>query len=85
MLPAASYIRSGDAGAVLRNSAEMIRSILSPCIKVCVFDASKTLCAGCSRTLDEIARWAGMTDAERQRIMGELPARQARARKPAET
>ena len=85
MHPAASYIRSGDAGAVLRNSAEMTRSILSPCIKVCVLDASTTLCAGCGRTLDEIARWAGMTDAERQRIMGELPARQARARKPAET
>jgi uncharacterized protein len=85
MHPAAPYIRAGDAGAVLRSPAETRRPILSPCIQVCVIDRATALCAGCSRTLDEIARWAGMTDAERQRIMAELPARQARVRKPAET
>ena len=63
----------------------MKRPIQSPCINVCVIDAGTALCAGCGRTLDEIARWAAMTDAERQRIMRELPARQARARKAAET
>ena len=49
----------------------------SPCINVCVIDAATGLCAGCGRSLEEIAGWAAMTDAERQRIMRELPARQA--------
>ena len=84
MDPAASYIPAGDAGALLRTSAEMKRPIQSPCINVCVIDASTALCAGCGRSLDEIARWAAMTDMERQRIMRELPARQARAQQAAE-
>jgi uncharacterized protein len=85
MHPAASYIWPGDAGAVLRNSAEMKTPILSPCIKVCVVDETAAVCAGCRRTIDEVARWAGMTDAERRRIMNELPHRQVRMHKPAET
>ena len=85
MHPLASYIPEGDAGAVPRTSAEMKRPIQSPCINVCAIDAGTGLCAGCSRSLDEIARWATMTDAERQRVMRELPARQAQARKAAET
>jgi predicted Fe-S protein YdhL (DUF1289 family) len=36
---------------------------------VCAIDERTGLCAGCGRSLDEIARWAGMTDEERQRIM----------------
>jgi len=46
---------------------------------VCVIDAGTKLCAGCGRSLDEIARWAAMTNAERQLIMRELPLRRARA------
>ena len=33
------------------------------------------LCIGCARTLEEIARWAKMTDAERERVLAELPFR----------
>jgi hypothetical protein len=47
----------------------------SPCIKVCQMDPRRGLCLGCQRTLDEIARWGGMSDAERERILAELPAR----------
>ena len=47
----------------------------SPCIKVCQMDPQRGLCLGCARTLDEIARWGGMSDAERERIMAELPRR----------
>lgn len=47
----------------------------SPCVKVCQMDPQRGLCLGCARTLDEIARWAQMTDAERERIMAELPTR----------
>jgi predicted Fe-S protein YdhL (DUF1289 family) len=47
----------------------------SPCINVCVMDPARGLCRGCCRTLDEIARWGGMTDAERSRVMDALPER----------
>jgi uncharacterized protein len=52
----------------------------SPCINVCVIDATTGLCAGCGRTLAEIAGWAAMTDGERRRIMSQLAARQGRPR-----
>jgi predicted Fe-S protein YdhL (DUF1289 family) len=32
-------------------------------------------CIGCLRTLDEIARWGGMTDPEREAVMATLPKR----------
>ncbi len=47
----------------------------SPCVKVCQMDPRRGLCLGCRRTLDEIARWAAMSDAERERVMAELPRR----------
>ena len=47
----------------------------SPCIKVCQMDPQRGLCLGCRRTLDEIARWAALSDPERERIMAELPSR----------
>jgi predicted Fe-S protein YdhL (DUF1289 family) len=47
----------------------------TPCEKVCIVDAASGLCRGCGRTLDEIARWTTYSDAERTRIMAELPPR----------
>ncbi len=52
-------------------------TIESPCTKVCTLDARSGLCLGCGRTIDEIARWAAMSPAERARILAELPARRA--------
>jgi uncharacterized protein len=49
--------------------------IASPCIKVCVMNPAAGICSGCGRTLEEIARWGSMSDAERARIMAELPSR----------
>ena len=49
--------------------------VKTPCIKVCVVDGESGLCLGCFRKLSEIARWSGLGDAEREAIMGELPAR----------
>lgn len=49
----------------------------SPCVKVCQMDPRRGLCLGCARTLDEIARWASMTDEERGRIMADLPRRRS--------
>jgi predicted Fe-S protein YdhL (DUF1289 family) len=53
--------------------------IESPCTNVCTVDARSGLCVGCGRTLDEIARWSEMSDAERSQIMRALPARRAGA------
>jgi predicted Fe-S protein YdhL (DUF1289 family) len=38
-------------------------------------DPQSGLCRGCLRTLDEIARWGAMSDAEREAVMLELPGR----------
>jgi predicted Fe-S protein YdhL (DUF1289 family) len=53
----------------------MRQAVESPCNKVCQMDPKSGLCIGCARTLDEIARWAEMSDAERERVLAELPAR----------
>jgi uncharacterized protein len=49
--------------------------IASPCTKVCVMDAELRYCRGCRRTLDEIARWGEMSDAEREKVLAELATR----------
>jgi predicted Fe-S protein YdhL (DUF1289 family) len=48
----------------------------SPCIKVCQMDPQRGLCLGCRRTLDEIARWSAMSEAEREAVLRQLPQRQ---------
>jgi len=54
----------------------------SPCVKVCIMDPERDVCMGCARTLEEIARWAVMTDAERAGVMDALAARRARLNLP---
>jgi uncharacterized protein len=51
--------------------------IASPCTKVCVMNEATGLCRGCYRTLDEIARWGTMSEAERAVVFAELQARRA--------
>lgn len=55
----------------------------SPCAKVCIIDPDTDLCRGCARTLDEIARWSGMSDAEKRAVLAALPARTAIPQRPA--
>ena len=55
--------------------------IETPCVKICTVDARQGFCLGCGRTIDEIARWAGMSAAERSRIMNELPERRMAPRR----
>jgi len=38
-------------------------------------DAQNRFCLGCRRTLDEIARWGQMSDAERIVVLAQLAAR----------
>jgi uncharacterized protein len=49
--------------------------VKSPCINICQMDPQRGLCIGCRRTLDEITRWAAMSDAERERTLQEIKTR----------
>jgi len=49
--------------------------IESPCTKICTVDPASGLCLGCGRSLAEIGAWTSYTDAERRRVMAELPKR----------
>ncbi len=53
--------------------------IPSPCINVCKMDAGTGLCQGCLRTLDEIAAWARLVDAQKQQILDLVAARRQAA------
>ena len=41
-------------------------------------DPVRGVCIGCCRTLDEIARWGAMSDAERETVMDGLGERRKR-------
>jgi predicted Fe-S protein YdhL (DUF1289 family) len=47
----------------------------SPCVKICVIDPQSGLCEGCGRTLQEIAQWSRLSEAERLAIMATLEER----------
>jgi predicted Fe-S protein YdhL (DUF1289 family) len=49
--------------------------IASPCIKICKIDPETKLCAGCYRTIEEIAAWASLSEAARARVQAALPVR----------
>jgi predicted Fe-S protein YdhL (DUF1289 family) len=51
----------------------------SPCVSVCAIDAASGLCAGCLRTIDEIAAWSVLDAATKRAIVDALPARRAMA------
>ncbi|WP_431025375.1 DUF1289 domain-containing protein [Halomonas sp. H5] len=44
----------------------------SPCIRACSLDEATQCCSGCRRSLDEIVRWGGMTDAEKEAVWRRL-------------
>lgn len=46
----------------------------SPCIQVCQLNAAR-VCIGCLRTIEEIAAWSRLLDAEKLEILRQLPAR----------
>lgn len=55
--------------------------VQSPCVKLCVVHPEERLCVGCYRTIEEIAGWSRLTEAERIAIMTDLPARAPRLRR----
>ncbi len=47
----------------------------SPCVDVCRMDGATGWCAGCLRTLDEIAAWSRLGDAEKRAVWAALAER----------
>lgn len=68
-LSLADALRRSPAGA----------PVPSPCIGVCRMDDATGLCAGCWRTLDEIAAWGTADEAARRRVWQAVEARQVAA------
>jgi uncharacterized protein len=56
-----------------------VLDIPSPCVGVCRLDPATGLCAGCMRTLDEIAAWPAASSTERLAIVQRLRARRRAA------
>ena len=40
----------------------------SPCISICRIDTESGFCEGCLRTIDEIAAWSRMGDADKRSV-----------------
>ena len=53
-------------------------AVPSPCTNVCRMDA-RGRCEGCLRTLDEIAGWSTMSDAEKRLVWDTLALRRREA------
>jgi predicted Fe-S protein YdhL (DUF1289 family) len=53
----------------------MSREIPSPCQNVCQMNPQTGYCIGCLRTLDEIADWLEMNDAQKRLLLARLDAR----------
>jgi predicted Fe-S protein YdhL (DUF1289 family) len=49
----------------------------SPCVSICVIDQPTGLCAGCYRTLAEIAGWIDLSAGERRVLLARLAQRRA--------
>jgi uncharacterized protein len=51
--------------------------VASPCTSVCRMDARTGWCEGCLRTLDEIAEWSKLDDADKRAVWRLLDERRA--------
>jgi len=56
------------------------KPVSSPCISVCTMDEQTQLCIGCFRTLEEVAAWEAMSNAQREAVLAQLPARRSSLR-----
>lgn len=74
---------------ILARADQVSRSagdVPSPCLSVCRMEAASALCAGCFRTLQEIAAWGQMPEAGKRAVWQEIAVRAGRApRRPEPT
>jgi predicted Fe-S protein YdhL (DUF1289 family) len=54
-----------------------VAAIASPCTSVCTIDPATGWCAGCLRTIDEIAAWGSLDDRAKRAVWKLLPVRRA--------
>jgi uncharacterized protein len=54
-----------------------VSAVPSPCIDVCRMDEATGWCAGCMRTIDEIAGWSRYGDEAKRHVLAALPPRRA--------
>jgi predicted Fe-S protein YdhL (DUF1289 family) len=47
-------------------------AVPSPCVNVCRMDERTGWCEGCLRTLDEIAAWSALSDADKREVWSVL-------------
>ena len=61
----------------MSETAAASSAIESPCVQVCELDPISGLCRGCQRTIDEIAAWGALDDAQKCAVLARLPERRA--------
>ena len=49
-----------------------MKDVRSPCVNICILDASGAICTGCGRTLAEIAAWGAMSALQRRAVLDRL-------------
>lgn len=57
----------------------LVSPIPSPCVNVCRMHPCTGWCEGCLRTIDEIAAWSTLSDADKRSIWKLLPKRRLEA------
>ena len=56
-------------------------TVQSPCISICRMDETTGWCEGCLRSIDEIAAWSVLADADKRKVLIELSRRRVVWRK----
>ncbi|MDE2368890.1 MAG: DUF1289 domain-containing protein [Burkholderiales bacterium] len=56
-------------------------TVASPCINVCRIDEASGWCVGCLRTIDEIAAWSQLSDADKRALRDRLGPRRLQWRR----
>lgn len=59
-------------------AADVVQSVASPCNDVCQVDPASGWCRGCGRTLEEIAAWSALDDADKLAVRDAASARLGR-------
>jgi predicted Fe-S protein YdhL (DUF1289 family) len=52
-------------------------AVPSPCVNICRMEAASGLCAGCWRTIDEIAAWSKMDNDGKRQVWQAIALRKA--------
>ena len=75
--PKREYRSAQHEGSPVSAAARGGDGVPSPCVSVCEIIPGAGLCAGCFRTLDEIAVWSVLDAQDKRAVLAALPARRA--------